>query len=221
MTDSPWLRIPAEDYEAHMRAVGQDRALREIFARVLADTRPARVAVLGCTTGADLAELAPDATELAVGVDINAGYLEVASARLGPALGERLRLVCADLAVAELPPGPYDLVHAALLLEYVQPEVLLSRAHAWLGPSGMLSLVTQEPVEGLPAVSDAGIESLRALSAGMRLRGASDVASLAVDAGFVVESQRTLSLPSGKKLTSFLLDKTRPSLGRHRGRSRC
>ena len=46
-TDDPWLRIPAEDYEAHMRAAGQEAVLRDAFARVLADVRPARIAVLG------------------------------------------------------------------------------------------------------------------------------------------------------------------------------
>jgi SAM-dependent methyltransferase len=221
MTDSPWLRIPAEDYEAHMRAVGQDRALREIFARVLADTRPARVAVLGCTTGADLAELAPETTQLAVGVDINPAYLELASVRLRPRLGERIHLVCADVAAAELPPAPYDLVHAALLLEYVAPEVLFGRAHAWLGPSGMLSLATQEPAEGLPAVSEAGIDSLQALATHMTLRTAGEVSALAVEGGFAIAGQRTVTLPCGKKLTSLLFDKARPSLGRHRGRARC
>jgi SAM-dependent methyltransferase len=221
VADEPWLRIPAEDYEAHMRAVGQDVALREAFARVLAETRPARVAVLGCTTGADLAQLAPQTTELAVGVDLNPDYLSVASERLRPRWGERVHLVCADVATAELPPGPYDLVHAALLLEYVPPDVLFRRAHDWLGPSGMLSLVTQEPVEGLPAVTDAGVESLHALAARMTLRAAAEVAAQAAESGFVVEAQRTVTLASGKKLTSFLLDKARASLGRRRGRARC
>jgi SAM-dependent methyltransferase len=177
--------------------------------------------VLGCTTGADLAQLAPEATKLAVGVDINPSYLELASERLRPRWSERLQLVCADVAAAELPHGPYDLVHAALLLEYVLPDVIFRRAHDWLGPSGMLSVVTQEPVHGLSPVTDAGVESLHALAARMTLRTAGEVAELALDAGFTVEAQRTLTLPSGKKLTSLLFDKARPSLGRHRGRARC
>ena len=83
MNDAPWLRIPADEYEAHMRAVGQDCVLREAFARAVAETRPARVAVLGCTTGEDLAHLDPSRTTLAVGVDINAGDLLMAP-RLQP-----------------------------------------------------------------------------------------------------------------------------------------
>jgi hypothetical protein len=85
----------------------------------------------------------------------------------------------------------------------------------------MLSVVTQEPVHGLSPVTDAGVEGLHALAARMTLRTAGEVAELALDAGFTVEAQRTLTLPSGKKLTSLLFDKARPSLGRHRGRARC
>jgi hypothetical protein len=35
--DDPWLRIPAADYEAHMEAVGQSAALRDLFGRVYAE----------------------------------------------------------------------------------------------------------------------------------------------------------------------------------------
>ena len=219
-TDDPWLRIPAEDYEAHMRAAGQEAVLRDAFARVLADVRPARIAVLGCTTGADVAQLDPAAIELVVGVDLNPDDLEVARRRAAP-LGDRLHLVCGDVAVAVLPPGPYDLVHAALLLEYVSPDLLFRRVQDWLAPAGMLSLVIQEPVEGLPAVSETGVESLRALASRMTLRSAGEVTSLAAEAGFVADARRTVALPSGKKLTSLLFEKIRPSLDRRRGRTRC
>ena len=135
MNDDPWLRIPAEEYEAHMRAVGQDRVLREAFARAVAETRPARVAVLGCTTGADFAELDPSRTALAVGVDINPEYLRLASTRL-QGLGGHLRLIRGDVADVELPPGPYDLVHAALLLEYVAPESAVPAGARLVGALG-------------------------------------------------------------------------------------
>jgi SAM-dependent methyltransferase len=220
MNDGPWLRIPADDYAAHMRAVGQDGVLREAFARAVAETRPTRVAVLGCTTGEDLAQLDPRRTTVAVGVDINPEYLRLAGARL-QGWGDRLRFICADVCDAELPPGPYDLVHAALLLEYVPPAVLLRRVHGWLGPSGILSVVIQEPVPGQAAVSDTGFDSLRALAPHMTLRTAAETAELAKAAGFVVAAKTTAALPSGKQLTSLLFDKARPGLGRQRGRARC
>jgi SAM-dependent methyltransferase len=218
--DNPWLDIPAAEYEAHMRAVGQAEVLREMFARVVAETRPTRVAVLGCTTGADLALLDANATELAVGVDINPSYIEIAAHRLRR-LGERLRLVTGNVATAELPSGPYDLVHGALLLEYVDPDVLFARARGWLGPAGTLSLVTQEPAPDLRSVSETEYESLRALSGRMTLRAAAEVAALAAGAGFALAARRTVKLPSGKKLVSSLFDKARASLGRRPRQGRC
>jgi SAM-dependent methyltransferase len=218
--DDPWLQIPAADYEGHMRAVGQEAALREIFAGVYAETRPARVAVLGCTTGGDLALVNPAVTRLAVGVDVNADYLALAAQRLS-ALGPGVHLVRGDVSRAELPPGPYDLVHAALLLEYVDPATLLRRIHDWLGPAGTCSLVTQEPVDGLPEVSEAGYPSLRALAGRMTLRRADDVAALAADADLVLASRHTVKLASGKKLTSSIFDKARRPLDRRRARTRC
>jgi hypothetical protein len=218
--DTPWLTIPAEDYEAHMAAVGQTAALRECFARVYADVRPARLAVLGCTTGGDLGLVDPARTELAVGVDVNAAYLEIARGRLG-ALGPRLGLMCADVLAAELPAASFDLVHAALLLEYVEPAALFSRVHDWLAPAGTCSIVTQEPAADLPAVSETPYASLRALAPGMTLRPFEELTALAADAGFVLADRRKLRLPTGKTLVSALFDKSRKSIGRHRGKARC
>lgn len=220
MRDDPWLDIPAAEYEAHMRAVGQAEVLREMFARVVAETRPARVAVLGCTTGADLALLDPITTELAVGVDINPSYIEIATMRLRR-LGERLRLVTGNVVSAELPVGPYDLVHAALLLEYVDPDVLFARAHSWLAPAGTLSVVTQEPGPAPPPVSGTEFESLRALDGRQTLRAAGEVAEIAESAGFALAARRTVKLPSGKRLVGSLFDKARPALDRAPRHGRC
>ena len=82
-------------------------------------------------------------------------------------------------------------------------------------------MVIQEPVQGLPAVSDTGVASLQLLAAHMTLRTAAETAELATAAGFVVAAKTTVALPSGKKLTSLLFDKARPGLGRQRGRARC
>jgi SAM-dependent methyltransferase len=221
MHTDPWLTIPAGDYEAHMLAAGQTAALREIFARVYADVRPAtRLAVLGCTTGGDLERVDGARTELAVGVDLNGAYLELARERLR-SLGSRVRLVCADVVDAALPEGPYDLVHAALLLEYVDPVAVLGRVHEWLGPSGTCSLVTQEPATGQPAVSDTPHQSLRALARGMTLRTADEVAALAARAGFALADRRIVRLASGKALASQIFDKARGPLKRRRVRARC
>jgi SAM-dependent methyltransferase len=218
--ENPWLGIPAEEYEGHMEAVGQSAALREIFERVVAEARPRRVAVLGCSTGGDLARLDPTRLERAAGVDLNPRYLDLARARL-PELGPRLDLVHGDVLQVELPDaGRYDLIHAALLLEHVEPRALLRRIEAWLGPSGVCSLVTQEPATQ-PSVSETTFTSLRALAPHMKVRAAGEIAALADEAGFALASRRTVKLPSGKALVSSIFDKARKTLGRRRGYARC
>lgn len=219
--ESPWLGIPADEYEGHMKAIGQSAALREIFARVVAEARPRRVAVLGCGVGEDLALLDPDRLEGAAGVDVNPRYLELARARL-PELAPRLTLVCGDVLDVTLPDaGHYDLIHAALLLEHVEPLPLLRRIEAWLGPSGVCSLVTQEPAAAQLAVTETPFASLRALAPHMRVRAAGEIAALADEAGFALGARRAVKLPTGKTLVSSLFDKARKTLGRRRGYARC
>ena len=201
--DNPWLRIPVADYESHMEAVGQTAALRQLFTSVYRSTEPRRLLVLGCTTGADFDGIDPAVTDVASGVDINRRYLEVAEARL-TAIGRQVHLVCGDVLEVELPDAPFDLIHAALLLEYVDPVALFRRVRGWLAPSGRLSVVIQEPVPGTPAVSTTRYESLRTLSGTMELRSAPEVASLGSREGFVCESRLALELPGGKVLTLML-----------------
>jgi ubiquinone/menaquinone biosynthesis C-methylase UbiE len=205
---NPWLQIPAEDYEGHMTAVGQSAVLRDLFALVYAERRPARLAVLGCTTGHDLQQVDPALTEVIVGVDINPAYLEVAKGRLS-SLGPQLHLVCDDVLAAELPSVPFDLVHAALLLEYVDPLSLFRRIHHWLSPNGACSVITQEPASDVSAVSNTRYESLQILAKRMSLRSAEDVASVADQAGFHLVRKRAVKLPTGKSFVNSIFGKRR------------
>ena len=199
-TDDPWLAIPADDYEAHMRTVGQSAVLRAAFARVYSVLRPKRLAVLGCTTCDDLRLVDPAVTELAVGVDLNPAYLAIARERAAP-LGPRLRLIEGDVLRVELP-GELELVHAALLLEYVDPLSLFRRALGWLGPRGVLSVVTQEPAGERPSVSDTPYASLRALTPRMRVRPADQIAALARHCGFKLVGEPLAAPVGGKSLVS-------------------
>jgi SAM-dependent methyltransferase len=206
MEGNPWLLIPADDYEAHMGAVGQSAVLRVLFADAYAERRPRRLAVLGCTTGADLEQIDPGVTEVVVGLDLNPDYLEIARRRLG-ALGSRLNLVCGDVSEAELPGGPFDLVHAALLLEYVEPAAFFRRIERWLAPDGICSLVTQEPAPGVPSVSATKYDSLQRLAACMTLRDADEVMRFAGEAGLQPLRRQTVTLPTGKRLVSSIFEK--------------
>jgi SAM-dependent methyltransferase len=147
---SPWLGIPARDYEAHMDEVGQSAALRDIFARAWADVRPRRLLVLGCTTGRDFDAVDRAVTETSVGVDLNREYLDAARRRL-----ERLggTAVHGDVLQAALPCSAFDLVHAALIFEYVDAAVLFRRIAEWLAPDGVCCAVTQNRAAGVASVS--------------------------------------------------------------------
>jgi SAM-dependent methyltransferase len=204
--DNPWLGIPAADYEAHMSAIGQSGALRALFLRVYAERAPKRLAILGCGTGGDLQLVDPAATELAVGVDVNPEYLSLARARLG-ALGARLQLVEGDVLDVELEPRAFDLVHAALLLEYVDPLSLFRRIHGWLAPRGACSVVTQSPSPDRPEVSDTRYRALQGLAGRMRLREPRQVAALAGQCGLrLARAQATMSV-GGKDLVSSLFER--------------
>jgi SAM-dependent methyltransferase len=206
--DSAWLRIPARDYEAHMEQVGQSAALRGIFARVYAATRPRRVLVLGCTTGKDLAELDPAVTTRAVGVDVSPDYLAVARADL-EGQGRMVELVAGDVLDVELGAAEFDLVHAALLVEYVAPPALLRRIAAWLARDGVCAIVSQNPAEGVGAVSETPYDSLRVLEGRMSLVGPDELRALAADAGLARASFELVPLPGGKTFSVSTFTKAR------------
>jgi SAM-dependent methyltransferase len=182
-----------------MEAVGQTEALRLLFSEVYESVRPTRLAVLGCTAGADFGEIDPALTDVAVGVDINPEYLEAARHRLA-ALGRPVELVCGDILTVSLAQAPFDLVHAALLLEYIDMTSLLQRVHFWLRPGGYFSVVSQEPHPCIAAVSTSGHVSLLALAGCMSLRSGDEIEHACLREGFTPRSRRMLQVPNGKAL---------------------
>jgi SAM-dependent methyltransferase len=197
--EDPWLTIPLSDYEGHMEAVGQSAVLRRAFADAYEAIRPRRLAVLGCTSGADFDAIDPAVTEHAVGVDINPDYLKAAETRTA-GLRARIEYLRGDVLNVSLPMASFDLVHAALLLEYVDPRSVFRRTRDWLRPSGHFSIVTQEPVAGLAAVSSSRYTSLQALASRLSPRSSDELLSEASLAGMVLASKRATELPNGKVL---------------------
>ena len=74
---NPWLSVPLEDYEGHMRSPGVEQLtiLADLFKRVLDRYRPESVAVLGVAGGNGLEQIDCTVTKRIVGVDINQRYL--------------------------------------------------------------------------------------------------------------------------------------------------
>jgi SAM-dependent methyltransferase len=208
---NPWAHIPAQAYEAHMAEIGQTAAMRDIFRQAYGDTRPRRLLVVGCTTGRDFEVVDPDVTEKSVGVDVNRDYLEIARRKLDRLL-PHVELVHGDVLRAALPSAEFDLVHAALLFEYVDPTTLFRRIVEWLAPDGVCSTVTQNPAEGIGSVSETGHASLRALGGHMSLRSADQMNLFARQAGLERISSREVQLPRGKSFAVSTFRKATRSL---------
>jgi len=197
---NPWLEIPVGDYEGHMGSpqVGQLQMLNLVFKRVLAETRPESVAVLGCTTGNGFEHFDPAITHDILGVDINPSYLEVTRQRYG-ALEARLELKCADLHTDCFCGRLFDLVHAGLVFEYMDAEIVLAHIYRALKPQGSLSVVLQMPNRGLPAVSNTPYKSLEKLAPTMHLFEQDQFIDLVRRAGFIEAAGETITLPSSKE----------------------
>jgi SAM-dependent methyltransferase len=198
MADNPWLAIPAADYEGHMGPGGVDQLapLRAIFADVYARIQPARVAVLGCGTGNGLDVVDPAVTRRFAGVDLNPDYLSLARQR-NPHLAPIASWIGASVERCDLESAAFDLIHAALLFEYVQPSAIVPRIAGWLAPGGVFSVVLQLP-GGDDRISNTGFTRLQTLAGLMRLVPPEDLAALAARAGLVALSSRQIDIARGK-----------------------
>jgi hypothetical protein len=202
--------VSASEYEAYMGPgpVGLDELapLSVIFAKAYAARRPRRLAVLGVGTGNGLEHVDLHLTGRIVGLDVNLSYLAVARQRLRR-LGAALELHCSDVERAQLDPGRFDLVHAALLLEYVDLRVLLPRVAAWLAPGGAFTAVLQLP--GGPALADSRFPGVRALAGAMRLVPPRELRALAGEHGLLEQRAFVVPLPTGRRYFTALYEKPR------------
>lgn len=196
---NPWLSIPASDYEGHMASpgVGQLQYLNGLFRDLLKEFRPVRLAVLGCATGNGFEHIDPGVTRKVTGIDINGQYLEVLRERFS-AMIPGLELIAADLVQCDFEPASFDLVHCALVLEYLDPGPLIQKIADWLRPDGILSVLLQLPSEGGGRVSETKYTSLKRLEDIMDLVEPESVRRLAETAGLLEVRSKTQRLASGK-----------------------
>lgn len=172
--------------------------LSRIFGQVYRAARPARLLVLGCGTGAGLEHVDPAVTDRVVGMDLNLQYLAVARQRLHR-LGARLELHCLDVLAARPPPGGFDLVHAALLLEYLAPEAVVPLMAGATAPAGTSSVVLRLP-GGEPAEEASPLESVRALAGSTRLVPPAHVAGLFERQGLRRSGAWEVAVKGGRRL---------------------
>ena len=206
--NNPRLEIPEADYVGHMSspAVGQRPVLGRLLGEVLEATRPEAVLVLGGSTGNGLEYVDPDATSRVVVIDINPKYLLHLRESFSNSRFE-LGIRCGDVADVDLEHEAYDLVHAGLILEYVEWPVLLPRIAASLRPGGVFSVILQLPSASSAAVTPTEFTSLKALESLFQFVEPAVLAESARDQGLRLSARHTASLPSGKSFAVLRFQK--------------
>lgn len=193
---SPWLEVPLADYEGHMAHVGQAALLDRVLREALAALEPRSIAVLGAAGGNGFEHLSETPLDRCVAVDINPDYLDELERRYAGRVAG-LEVICGDLADPALDFDPVDYVHAALIVEYVNPVALLRRTAGWPNPGGWLGVVLQLPGGG--SVSPSPFASLQRLGPGMALCDPENFRRMAEAAGFAFMAQQVDALPGGKQ----------------------
>jgi SAM-dependent methyltransferase len=196
---NPWLDIPSADYIAHMSSpeVDQLSVLSRLVCDALDRFRPRDFLLLGCSTGNGLEHVDPAVTREVTGVDINPEYLRQLAERF-PNPGFQLTLRAQDLADCGLPDDAFDLVHGALLFEYLAWPELLPRLARTLRSGGGLSVVLQRRSAALPAVTPTRFMSLRTLEPLFHFVDPERVVAQARHLRLEVQKQWTEELKSGK-----------------------
>jgi SAM-dependent methyltransferase len=195
-TPNPWTVVPAADYERHMGPEGVDQLapLSALFQEVYLAAQPDRVLVLGCATGNGLEHVNPAVTQNVVGVDVNLQYLGIARQRFMH-LGAKLELFCTEAEKFRSSPGAFNLVHAALVFEYLHPEVLVRRISEWLAAEGTCSVVLQLPGGKAPR---APTRTMQIIEQAMKLVPPDELTRLFEHYGLPRKRAKTVPLKHGK-----------------------
>ena len=197
---NPWLHIPLEDYEAHMAMpeVAQAPLLSDNFAALLRDHAPESVAVLGCAGGNGLRRIDAAVTDRVVAVDINPHYVRELRSRFQGRYGW-LEPICCDLDHERLRCDPVALAYAALLFEYVDVPLVMSKMAALVTAGGVLGTVVQLPNADIPEVTPSPYKCLEALTPHFRVVTPDMLRARAQRVGFSEFSRRELASAGGKK----------------------
>lgn len=197
---NPWLQVPLADYEGHMAHVGQAALLDRLFGRAVRELQPRSIAVLGAAGGNGFGHLERGPVARTVAVDIHSDYLRELGKRYAQTVAG-LEIVCGDLTDPALCFAPVDYVHAALIFEYVDAQVVLARLRHWLVPGGVLGVVLQLP--GPASVSPSPYAGLSALSSAMQLRDDDAFVELTAAAGFQLVARERVSAAPEKDFASL------------------
>jgi len=195
---NPWTVVQASDYERYMGPEGLDQLgpLSSLFQEAYLAAQPDRVLVLGSGTGNGLEHVDPAVTRQVTCVDVNLQYLGIARQRYMH-LGPKLELFCSEVEKFRAAAGAYDLVHAALIFEYVHDEVLVRKIAEWLAPGGTCSVVLDLP--GGAGPEPAG-KPLKIIERAEKHVAPADLTALFAHYGLTRRRDREVPCPHGRRL---------------------
>lgn len=197
---NPWQQIPSEEYEAHMSAphVQQLQVLNEIFRKVLDQFNPTSVCIPGVTNGNGFEHLIDRELSTVLGIDVNYRYLAECRAWFAEDLPS-LNLLCADIDELEMKDAQFDLIHAALIFEYLDVAKAVQKLSDWLNYGGILSVVIQLSSESSEPVSETTYESIKKLSSIINLVDVREFLYLTEKTGLKEIYSSHINLQKGKK----------------------
>jgi SAM-dependent methyltransferase len=197
---NPWLSIPASEYESHMKHpdVGQWDFLESVFKEWLAIFRPRALAIAGCATGNGFEYIDFNVTQRVLALDINADFLDKLRYRY-TRYAERIETVCGDITSYKPQFAGFNMIHCALIFEYMDVAAALMNMKSWLAPDGVMTVVLQMPDSERKAISETPFKRLLKLSSIMKLLDPSEFKRVTVDCGLRAKRAKISELPSGKK----------------------
>jgi SAM-dependent methyltransferase len=196
---NPWLKIAASDYENHMDSpnVGQLTFLNNLFKDTLKKYNPGSLFVPGCTTGNGFENIDFNITKKILAVDINPEYIKILRERFRDKL-DKIETVCTDLNDFDLGKRKFDLVHCALIFEYVDGFSLIDKIKKSLNNNGFMTVLLQLSQKSTSAVSESYFSSLKNLEGFIELVIPEGFNEIAIAKGFRKESEIIFTLESGK-----------------------
>jgi ubiquinone/menaquinone biosynthesis C-methylase UbiE len=198
--ENPWLSIPASEYEAHMSSqnVLQTQFLNDVLKNVLSAHSPRQIAVIGCSVGNGFEHIDFDHTEKVVAIDINPEYLEILAERHREHMSS-IEILYKDVNTCRLAPASLDLIHCALLFEYVNPEITLKTITPWLSLNGILSVVLQVADKTVGKITQTRYKSIKSLDPIMKLIAPSSFNAMAKERDLLLRKEVTIQLQSKKR----------------------
>lgn len=158
---------------------------------------PESLAVIGSTTGNGFEHINNKITKKVLGIDINPDYCRILKERFEKLI-IGLEVLCSDISEIKQLPGCFDMIHCALIFEYVDPLKTLTMIRKSLVHNGIMTVILQITDNKHSPVTKTKFESLQKLCNQMRLISPESFVLMAGNAGFSKLEEDLITLESGK-----------------------